>query len=323
VSDGSHRVLGLAPTQVRGNPALMFDSLAEADAADLRITLEETAAPAPFIKWEGALATPGPDDEPRWIEVAARSRRHASGAVLWDGIVNDVTSAKQAQQGLAELASHLTRAREEEREAIARELHDDVGSSLTAVKYDLAWLRNAAREAPAIAAKLHEVDQAIDSVILSSTRIQHDLRPGIIDEGIVASLEWQTRAFERRMGIACSFHASQDEIELDRNSGVAMFRVCQEALNNIAKHAGATRVDVRLDATDDALMLEIHDNGRGIAGADMAKRSCFGLRGMKERARSLGGEVEIRSEGGGGTTVAFSLFRDAAAGGTAWNMNER
>jgi len=211
---------------------------------------------------------------------------------------------------LRELASHLTHVREEERESIARELHDDVGSNLTAVKFGLASLKGALQQTPSIAAKLQDVDQLVDAVIMSSTRITHDLRPGIIDEGIVASLEWQARTFADRMGMPCSFRASREDIELDRNSAVAMFRVCQEALNNVAKHAHATRVDIRLDSTDDALMLEIHDNGNGIVAADMAKRSCFGLRGMKERAHSLGGEVEIRSDGDGGTTITFLLVPD-------------
>jgi signal transduction histidine kinase len=316
VSDGSYRVLGVAPQELMAEPSLFFDSLAPADAAQLRDMLTEVAATKPYVKWERML--PGrPGEEPRSIEIAARSRTLGSGAVVWDGIVTDITAVKGAQQELRELASHLTRAREEEREALARELHDDVGSTLTAVKFELAGLKSASRDSPAIAARLQEVDRLVDAVIMASTRITHDLRPGIIDEGIVASLEWQTRTFEQRMGIPCAFQASREDIALDEDSALAMFRVCQEALNNIAKHAHATRVDVRLDATDDALMLEIHDNGRGIAAADMAKRSCFGLRGMRERASSLGGEIEIRSDRNGGTTVAFSLFPEPSVNGHA------
>jgi two-component system, NarL family, sensor histidine kinase UhpB len=309
VSEGSHRILGVAPDELLAQPALLFDSLTPADAAQLRAVLTEAVATAPFLKWEGALDARNGED-PSWIEIAARSRGLASGAVLWDGIVTDVSAAKQAQQTLRELASHLTRVREEERESIARELHDDVGSTLTAVKFELALLKIAAREAPSVAAKLLELDLLVDSVITSSTRITHDLRPGIIDEGIVASLEWQARTFEKRTSIPCSFQASREDIPLDRDPALAMFRVCQEALNNVAKHAHATRVDIRLDSTDDALMLEIHDNGKGIVAADMAKRSCFGLRGMKERAHSLGGEVEIRGDGDGGTTITFLLVPD-------------
>lgn len=307
VSEGSYRVLGVAPSDLLARPALLFESLAPADAAQLRRTLTEAVATAPYVGWEGTLAArPGRDD--RWIEIGARSRKLPSGAILWDGIVTDTTAAKHAEQALRDLASHLTRAREEERKSVARELHDEVGSTLSAIKFDLAWLKDTCRDQPTIMDKLQEADQFLNTVILASARITHDLRPGILDEGLVPSLEWQVRAFEHRMGIACSFQSSREEIILPPDAAIAMFRVCQEALNNIAKHANATRVDVRLDATDDALLLEVHDNGKGIDPADMTKRTCFGLRGMKERARSLGGEVEIRSDRG--TTIAFSIFID-------------
>src|SRR5439155_11145986 len=141
-SEGSYRVLRRAPGQVLAQPSLLFDALGAVDAANLRAIFTETQAIPPFMNWEGALSTQAGEDQ-RWIEIAARPRKHPSGAILWDGIVNDITAAKQAQQALSELASHLTRAREEEREAVARELHDDVGSTLTGVKYDLAWLKNA------------------------------------------------------------------------------------------------------------------------------------------------------------------------------------
>ena len=141
----------------------------------------------------------------------------------------------------------------------------------------------------------------------------HNLRPGILDEGIVASLEWQAHAFEQRMGIPTAFRASHEQVDLDRDQAVALFRVCQEALNNIAKHAGASRVDIRLDATDESLLFEISDDGKGIAALDMGKRDCFGLRGMQERARSLGGTLDIAGNLRGGTTITLSLNLTGAA----------
>jgi two-component system sensor histidine kinase UhpB len=305
VSEGSRRVLGCAPDQLTADPELLFDSLAADDATELRSALIESGDTVPFVLWAGTLRSGQPGDG-RSIEFAARPRRVDSGAILWDGIVSDITAQRRDQQELHELATHLTRVREEEREAIAREIHDDVGSTLTAVKFDIAWLKGETRQMPTLAAKLQQVDQLVDSVIMSSTRIMHDLRPGILDEGIVASLEWQAHTFEQRMGVSCVFRASHEAIDLDRDQAVALFRICQEALNNIAKHAAATRVDIRLDATDDSLLLEIQDNGKGIAAPDMAKADCFGLRGMKERARSLGGMLDISSNARG-TTIALSL----------------
>src|SRR5207249_4261467 len=202
---------------------------------------------------------------------------------------------------------HLTRIREHEREAIAREIHDDVGSTLTAVKFDVAWLKGELRHNAPLLAKLQQMDQFVDSAILSSTRIMHDLRPGIIDEGIVASLEWQARTFEQRMGIPVVFRASHEDIELDREQAIAVFRICQEALNNVSKYAAATCVQVRLDAADGRLDLEVYDDGCGISPQDMGKPDSFGLRGMRERAFSLGGALRISSGPGRGTLIALWL----------------
>jgi len=314
VSEGSRRVLGMAPDDVRGSPELLFNALATDEGAMLRAALLENPPMIPFVQWSGALRA-STDHQPRWIEFAARARSDASGAVLWDGIVSDVSEQKRAQQELHELASHLTHVREQEREAIAREIHDDVGSTLTAVKFELAWLKSEVKHLPRASEKLREVDQLVDAVILSSSRIMHNLRPGILDEGIVASLEWQARAFERRMAIPCSFHASHDDIALGGEQAIALFRVCQEALNNVAKHASASRVDIRLDADGHSLLLEIADDGKGIGGSDLGKRTCFGLRGMRERAHSLGGTIDIASEPGRGTTISVTApLRNAPDG---------
>jgi signal transduction histidine kinase len=195
--------------------------------------------------------------------------------------------------------------REQEREAIAREIHDDVGSTLTAIKFELALLRTELKGAAL--APLARVGQLIDSAITSSTRIMHDLRPGILDEGVVAALEWQARSFEQRMGIACRFSSSHDEIPLSSEQAIAVFRICQEALNNVAKYAQAGAVDIRLRAGAGRLTLDIGDDGKGIDAADLNRPDRFGLRGMRERAHSLGGAVDIRGAPGRGTTVSVSL----------------
>ena len=130
VSEGSRRVLGLAPDQLVGNPALLFEGLDAGDAVELRDALLESPEEFPYVQWSGTLRATAAT-QVRWIELAARSRRAPSGATLWDGIVSDTTAQRRDQQALHDLASHLTRVREEEREAIAREIHDDVGSTLT------------------------------------------------------------------------------------------------------------------------------------------------------------------------------------------------
>jgi signal transduction histidine kinase len=212
-----------------------------------------------------------------------------------------------SREELRTLATHLTRVREQEREAIAREIHDDVGSTLTAIKFELAFLRNALKAEASFAQPLARVGQLIDTAILSSTRIMHDLRPGILDEGVVAALEWQARSFEQRMGIGCHFASSHDEIPLGSDQAIAVFRICQESLNNIAKYAKARAVDIRLQAGAGRLTLDIADDGKGIAPADLNRPDRFGLRGMRERAHSLGGTVAIDGVPGRGTRISVSL----------------
>jgi signal transduction histidine kinase len=233
---------------------------------------------------------------------------------VWDGIVADITPQKRAEgalrasrEELRTLAGHLTHVREQEREAIAREIHDDVGSTLTAIKFELAFLRGAVKAEAQVAAPLSRLGQLLDSAILSSTRIMHDLRPGILDEGVVAALEWQARSFAQRMRIDCRFTSSHDEIPLSPDQAIAVFRICQEALNNIAKYAEAKGVDIRLRAGAGRLTMEIDDDGKGIGPADLNRPDRFGLRGMRERAHSLGGSVEIAGTPGSGTTVRLAL----------------
>ena len=313
VSEGSRRLFGLPPDRLIAEPTLLFDLLGPGDGAELSRVLEHSTITPGYVDWVRHIE-PRTELAARWVEVAARARRLPSGAVLWDGVVNDITPQKRAEQELRhsrqelrELASHLTRIREQERESIAREIHDDVGSTLTAVKFDVAWLKGELKQNARLFAKLQQMDQFVDSVILSSTRIMHDLRPGIIDEGIVASLEWQARTFEQRMGVPVLFETSHEHIALDRDQAIAVFRICQEALNNVSKYAGASRVEVRLDASADRLDLEVYDDGCGISPDDMGKADCFGLRGMRERAFSLGGALRISGGVGRGTLIALWL----------------
>ena len=317
VSERGAQLFGEPVKRLLHDPAPFVDRFDPESAASLSALL---AAGGPdSLRWVGMLA-PRTGRSPAWVELAASPRRLAAGGIQWDGILTDITAQKDAELALVhsrtelrELASHLARVREEEREAIAREIHDDVGSTLMAVKFDLAFLRNRLKADEAVAGKLGELDQLVDVAILSSTRIMHDLRPGILDEGIVAALEWQARDFQHRMGIACSFVASADDVPVDRAAAIAAFRICQEALNNVAKYASARRVEVRLDHGPEGLLMTIRDDGKGLQPADLAKPDCFGLRGMKERAMSLGGSIDIDSAPGRGTTIALLLPAAAPA----------
>lgn len=312
VSEGARRLFGVEPQALTQDPGHWLARLPHEDAAALMRVLRGAAREGGELRWVGRVA-PAPG-ELRWVELSASARPTGPGRAIWDGIVTDITPRKQAEAALTAsreelrtLATHQTRVREQEREAIAREIHDDVGSTLTAIKFELAFLRTALKEDVRFTEPLARVGQLIDTAILSSTRIMHDLRPGILDEGVVAALEWQARSFEQRMGIACRFASSHDEIPLSPEQAIAVFRICQESLNNVAKYAQARAVEIRLRAGAGRLTLVIADDGRGIEPAEINRPDRFGLRGMRERAQSLGGTVEVRGVTGRGTTVSVAL----------------
>ncbi len=213
-----------------------------------------------------------------------------------------------SKQRLRELAQHLQTSIEQERAAIAREIHDDVGGSLTALKFDLAWI---ARHTDS-SAVLGRVTAALETVTLaidSSKRIMHNLRPAILEQGLVAALQWLATRFEKRTGIACVVRLPHDDSELRAlGTGVPLvaYRTAQEALTNVTKHAQASRVELDLSLAGGVLSLEISDNGRGLSADDLAKARSFGIRGLHERAGTVGGWVEL-SSGSAGTTMILSV----------------
>ncbi|MDP1672881.1 MAG: ATP-binding protein [Burkholderiales bacterium] len=182
------------------------------------------------------------------------------------------------------------------------------------MKIDLMWLagRVPAND-EALGAKIKQLDSLVDDTINTTSRIGRDLRPGILDLGIAAAIEWAARDFERRMGIPCRVECPPDEMNIDPDTANALFSSFRETLTNITKHAAATRVDTLLRVENDMLNLTVEDNGRGIAAADMGKAGSFGLRGMAERAGQLGGTVSATGAPGKGTRVTVRLPRTRAA----------
>ena len=268
--------------------------------------------------WEGRIWIDAWRDV-KWINLRATPHPAPAGAVQWDGIMTNITDSKNEQQEvlrsrarLAELTDHIEQVKEQERARIAREIHDDLGGNLTAIKMALAML--SARlpdDQPGLLEKASYLDDLVDRTIEAVHRISLDLRPSTLDLGIVAALEWQAREFEKQMGIACIFRSAERaldlERELDADHAAALFRIFQEALTNVAKHAGATRVTVTLRRQRQHLTLAICDNGRGIVPADRLKPHSFGLRGMSERARALGGTLTLSPAPGGGTMVTIKI----------------
>jgi PAS domain S-box-containing protein len=230
--------------------------------------------------------------------------------------VQDITERKrveleitQSREQLRELSAYLQTAREEEKVHIAREIHDELGGTLTALKMDAFWL---AKKMPAELAPLHEkvtaMSQLVDSAVQATRRIVTELRPTLLDDlGLVAAIEWQAAEFQKRSGLACRLALPPADVGVDHKYSIALFRILQESLTNIARHAHASSVDVTLEMADNDLVMTIHDDGCGISRERVLNPTSHGLRGIFERARQLGGAAEIAGGAASGTTVTITL----------------
>jgi signal transduction histidine kinase len=226
-----------------------------------------------------------------------------------------LSQKKRAERSLAEserryrkLSAHLQQVRERERAVIAREIHDELGQALTAVKIDLSLLRPGSE---GFDERRREMSSLIDETIGTVQRITAELRPGILDDlGLEAAAEWQVRTFGARTAVSCSFTAQGAAGALDRDRQTAMFRILQEALTNVARHAAATRVAVVLTQEEGGAVLEVHDDGRGLPAEELDNPRSYGLIGMQERAAEFGGRVEFRSPPAGGTAVVVRIPRE-------------
>lgn len=219
------------------------------------------------------------------------------------------TELTRSQEQLRDLAIHLESVREEERSRIAREIHDELGQALTALKMDLHWvgLRLPA-EHRILMAKINSMSGIIDTTVQAVRRISAELRPGLLDDlGLTAAIEWQAHDFCSRAGLSCHIRSEPEDIILDKSRSIALFRIFQEALTNIARHARATQVEINLERNTSTVNMEICDNGVGITAAQLAASGSFGILGIRERVNSLGGSLNISGVPGRGTTLRVSL----------------
>jgi signal transduction histidine kinase len=235
--------------------------------------------------------------------------------------VIDVTERRRTEDQLREalesarrLAAGLERAREAERTRIARELHDELGQALTGLKMDLAWFRPRVLEDPAVRDRVRAMLELVDGTVVVVRRIAGELRPGVLDDlGLAAAMRWQARQFEQRSGVRVEVE-SEDAPDLDAERTTALFRIFQEALTNVARHAAATTVRVRLAWHDGGVVLEVADDGRGVT-PEQARglTGSLGVIGMRERAEAWGGRVTLTGAPGQGTTVTVHIPVGAAS----------
>lgn len=230
---------------------------------------------------------------------------------------NDVTERMRAEEQLERsneqlraLSMRLQAVREEESIRIAREIHDELGGALTGLKMDLSWVgkRLSGQSRAAVQQKLQSALELIDETVVKVRNISTELRPSVLDDlGLAAAIEWQAREFQRRTEIRCEMVSLQEETALGPERSTAVFRIFQEILTNVARHARASAVEVRMEERGGCLVLEVSDDGRGIEEGKVAAATSIGLLGMRERAMIFGGQVEVVGAEGRGTTVTVRV----------------
>ncbi|KAK6033561.1 PAS domain S-box protein [Ostertagia ostertagi] len=238
------------------------------------------------------------------------------GKPVWLGLSIDITEKTRAEallkksyEDVRQLASHLQDVREEERAHMAREIHDELGQQLTGLKMDISWLsRKKDLDGPQRDQKLKEILTFLDGTVNTVRKLSAELRPSILDDlGLVEALEWWSTEFEKRSGVPCSFQPPVSDVQVPSAIAIGLFRIFQESLTNVARHANATNVVSQLECANGRLILKIADNGRGFDSSNTSQKKTLGLLGMKERTLMMGGSYEIISRPGNGATVIITV----------------
>ena len=235
--------------------------------------------------------------------------RTAELVQLNEALQSEVRERKNAEEQLRALAARQERVREDERTRLAREIHDALGQMCTALKMDIAWIaKRLPRDEKRLVEKSDAALKLVGDLIKSLRRLSAELRPSTLDAlGLVASIEWQAQQFEMHTGIRCQLFLPEKDLVLDKERSTAIFRIFQETLTNVARHAGATTIQASLVVGDSKIALITHDNGAGFDIAAAERQGSLGLLGMKERAHLLGGDFKISSSPGKGTTVVVHI----------------
>ncbi|MBN1672402.1 MAG: PAS domain S-box protein [Kiritimatiellae bacterium] len=298
-----------------GKPFLQCVGTEEADKVMAKLRETASTENGPIRDLETVSVRKDGSTFPAMLNIS--SLRDAQGRVMAGiVVVRDITEAKRAQEQLRQLAVRLQNAREEERERVSQEIHDELGQTLTVVRLGLDWLTGKLAGQDRLRAKAQSMMELAAGAIQKVKQISTELRPAMLSHaGLVPALEWHLKEFEHNTGISSEFETEIEGDSFDNTVSLALFRIFQEALTNVARHAEATRLRVSLHLREGMLRLEVADNGKGIAEASVQSFESFGLLGMKERAAAVGGQFHVEPNPGGGTLVSVSIPADQAEGG--------
>lgn len=310
VSEASLMLLGIAADELITQSDPLLGLIAAEDRDDFCDALKHAATRDTTLNWEGRVELPNQD--PKWINIRCSPRPGGGGITLWEGVMWNITQSRLAdaelrdsRAQLAELSEHLQRIKETERDRIARDIHDVLGGTLVGIKISTKLLAGKlAADDDALQKRVRDIQAMLDEAITTASRVARELRPGILKEfGLAAAVESFAEDFTQRAGIPCSILCADHDIETDDNTALALFRTYQEALTNITKHAHATQVEVRLTQEYDEIVLEVSDNGIGVKEEDLRKPKSFGLRGIRERLKALGGSMIFGERSTPGTSM--------------------
>ncbi len=312
VSEQSAQLLGMKASALLGKPERFFKLILEEDRPGYQARLAEADGGHMTFNWEGRIWVKAWKDV-KWVAIRV-SQRKDEDSTIWDGIMLNMTRSKQAEAELlrsraqlSALAAHVESVKEQERLHLAREVHDDLGGNLTNIKFGLSWLmRHLPPEQSLLIERTAYLDNVVDQTFEAAHRIASNLRPAALDLGIVPAIAWQLQRFTRNTDIFHEFSASEEPIPLGPDAAIAAFRIVQEALTNVAKHAHATRVKLKLVQEADSLRITLTDNGHGLQPAPDNGHG-FGILGMIERAAALGGELTVQRAKRQGTQVNLRI----------------
>lgn len=319
IGDRVQDLLGFTPDEWCGEPAMRFRQIHEDDRASVRQQISARMSDRNPLSIEYRIVAK--DGALRWLHDEARIISDVDGKPMYlQGVMFDITERKQAQHELERahdelknMISNLDDLREEEQRRLAREMHDDLGQLLAAMKMDLSDLQQYLPQNNAkVLRRLEGINELVNTMVASVRRIIADLPPRSLEDlGMIDAIRLLASNFQKRYGIDCHLHLPGEEIAAEQRVATAIYRMIQEALNNVAKHSGATRVTVRIDMQNEWITLQVADNGMGMSPEAERKAGSFGLIGIRERAASLGGKLDILNEPGAGMTVRIHIRSDS------------